>query len=285
MPDTPRQHVFFVSESTGITAETFGNSLLTQFPGIRFERHYLPFTNTIEKAATLIDELTQIHRDTGRKALVFATMPDPGIDQMLAEAPCHYYEIFERFLPALAADLGTAPSRRRGHAHGLVNSHHYEARIDTVNYALNHDDAVSLKNLDDADIILIGVSRSGKTPTALYLALHYGLKAANYPLTDDDFERGRLPEAIERNLDKVVAITIDPFRLRQIREKRRPGSRYAALETCRREVAAAARLFRRYGLQPLETTNSSIEELAAGIVKRRQHRRRHTDLPFDPTAE
>ncbi len=270
MPDNHRQHVFFVSESTGITAETFGNSLLTQFPGIPFERHYLPFTNTPDKAQALIDELTRIHEATGRKALVFATMPDPEIDRMLASAPCHYYEIFERFLPSLAEDLGVPPSRTRGHAHGLVNSNHYEARIDTVNYALNHDDAISLKDLDDADVILIGVSRSGKTPTALYLALHYGLKAANYPITDDDFERDRLPEVIERNLDKVVAITIDPVRLQQIREKRRPGRRYASLETCRREVAAAERLFRRYGLEPLETTNSSIEELAAGIVKRRQ---------------
>lgn len=267
MNERQQRHVFFVSESTGITAETFGNSLLTQFPGIEFERHYLPFTNTVEKAEALIRELADITRDSGRKPLVFATMPDPEIDAMLAAAPCHYYEIFERFLPALAEDLGAAPSRSSGHAHGVVDSGDYEKRIDTVNYALNHDDAISLKNLDKADVIVIGLSRSGKTPTALYLALHYGLKAANYPLTDDDFERGRLPEAIERNIDKVVAITIDPERLCQIRGKRRPGSRYAALDNCYRETDAAQRIFRRYRLTPLDSTNSSVEELAAAIVK------------------
>ena len=269
MSDHIRQHVFFVSESTGITAETFGNSLLTQFPGIRFERHYLPFTNTLEKAQALVQELQRVEKNSGRKALVFATMPDHQIDRMLATAPCHYYEIFERFIPGIASDLGVQPSRASGRTHGLVNTNLYEARIDSVNYALTHDDAISLKALDEADVILLGVSRSGKTPTSLYLALHYGLKAANYPVTEDDFDEGRLPQALEENIDKVVAITINPERLHQIREKRRPGSRYAAMETCRREVNDAKRLLRRYGLSPLETTTSSIEELAAKIVKQR----------------
>ncbi len=263
------QHVFFVSESTGITAETFGSSLLTQFPGIDFERHYLPFTNTREKAEALIAELKRLTQSTGRKPLVFATMPDREIDRLLGNAPCHYYEIFERFIPSVAADLGVKPSRATGQTHGQVNTNHYEARIDTVNYALSHDDAISLKSLDEADIILVGVSRSGKTPTSLYLALHYHLKAANYPLTEEDFNRGRLPEAIEQHIDKVVAISIDPERLHQIREKRRPGSRYASRETCRAEVDSARRLFQRYRLTVLEATNSSIEELAAKIMKSR----------------
>lgn len=270
MTQTIRQHVFFVSESTGITAETFGNSLLTQFPGIDFERHYLPFTNSREKAEALVRQLENLSHTTGRRPLVFATMPDHEIDQLLSQAPCHYYEIFERFLPSVATDLGVQPSRGSGRTHGQTDATHYEARIDTVNYALSHDDAMSFKSLDQADIILVGVSRSGKTPTSLYLALHYGLKAANYPLTRDDFDKGRLPEAIERNIDKVVAISIDPERLHQVREKRRPGSDYASRETCRAEVDSARRLFRRYGLKALETTNSSIEELAARIVKSRK---------------
>ncbi len=262
-----KRDVYFVSESTGITAETFGNSLLSQFPGIEFERHYLPFTNSVAKAEKLVAEITRIAEASGNKPLVFSTMPDPEIDVMLAAAPCHYYEIFERFLQNIGDDLGIPPSRATGLSHGQVDTNSYEARIDTVNYALKHDDAISLRDMENADVILIGVSRSGKTPTCLYLALHYGLKAANYPLTEDDFKRGSLPEALLANRQKLVAITIDPERLQQIREKRRPGSRYASLRTCRQEIDSANRLFRQYGLKALETTSSSIEELSARIVK------------------
>ena len=269
MPKHSPRHVFFISESTGITAETFGNSLLSQFPDIQFERHYLPFTNTHDKAETLVNEITRISQESGDMPLVFATMPDPEIDAMITAAPCHYYEIFERFLQNLGENLGVDPVRSSGMSHGQIDHHSYETRIDTVNYTLNHDDAISLKSLEESDIILIGVSRSGKTPTCLYLAIHYGLKAANYPLTDDDFEESKLPAPLAANREKLVAITIDPQRLHQIREKRRPGSHYSSLETCRREVAQANKIFRRYQLPILETTSSSIEELSARIVKNR----------------
>lgn len=271
MTDNQPQPVYFISESTGITAETFGNSLLTQFPGIEFERHYLPFTNTRQKAEAVVADIER-HAREGRKPLVFATMPDTEINAMLAAAPCHYYEIFDRFLNTVARDLGVMPTRGTGRSHGVINDDHYEQRIETVNYALSHDDAISLKDLDEADVILLGVSRAGKTPTSLYLALHYGLRAANYPLTEDDFERDSLPPEVEKNIDKAVAITISPERLHQIREKRRPGSSYASLETCRYELERANRLFRRHGLEPLDSTTSSIEELAARIAKQRNPR-------------
>ena len=260
---------FFVSESTGITAETLGHSLLSQFPEIKFQRHYRPFINTMEKAEELVEEIEASAKETGHLPVVFATMPIEAINTRLMQAPCHYYELFNAYLEKLGADLKTEPLHKFGRSHGVVNSGSYDSRIDTVNYTLAHDDAMSLKDLDSADVILTGVSRSGKTPTSLYLALHFGVRAANYPLTEDDFERGDFPEELKTSRDKLVALTISPERLHEIRSKRRPGSQYASLEQCRAEIKQAQKLFQRYHLKVMDTTTSSIEELASRIVRER----------------
>jgi regulator of PEP synthase PpsR (kinase-PPPase family) len=262
-----KRTVYFVSERTGITAESFGNSLLSQFPDIEFNRHQKPFVNSKEKAKLLVKELTKANKKNGSKPLVFATMPDEEISSILQQAPCHYYELFTRYLNEIGKDIGTNPTHISGASHGLNNTQSYDKRMDVVNYTLNHDDAMTMKNLSTADVILIGVSRSGKTPTCLYLALHYNIRAANYPLTEDDFKKDDMPQILKQNKHKIVALTISPKRLADIREKRRSDSHYASLATCRREVSHALELFNRYRLTVFDTTSSSIEELSARIVQ------------------
>jgi len=267
MQKNSKRTVYFVSESTGITAETLGHSLLSQFPHIEFTYHQRSFVDTEKKANNLVKEIASISKETGFKPLVFATMPEKQINQILKEADCHYYEMFESILDKIGHDLQSEPTRESGLSHGLVNEKTYDARIEALNYTLMHDDAMVLKTLDEADVIIVGVSRSGKTPTSLYLALKFGIKAANYPITDDDFDRGDLPQVLLENKDKLVATTIKAKRLQQIREKRRPNSQYSSLQTCKSELKKAHVFYERYGLKPLDVTIQSIEELAAQIVR------------------
>lgn len=259
--------VYFVSESTGITAEAYGHSLLSQFHNARFNIKYTPFINTRDKAQALANEILHRAEAEGKKPIVFATMVDEEINTLLKHAECHYFELFDRFMPDLMQIIQLEPSRQSGVSHGLTNPDNYEARIDTINYALNNDDGMRLNKFDQADVILIGVSRSGKTPTCLYLALHFCMRAANYPITEEDFENGDLPEEVLAHKHKIYALTIDPERLAAIRELRRPNSEYATMRRCYKEVQMAEDMFHRYGLRVLDSTTQSIEELASLIKK------------------
>ncbi|MDJ0739753.1 MAG: pyruvate, water dikinase regulatory protein [Gammaproteobacteria bacterium] len=267
MKDGKTRSVYFVSESTGITAEAYGHSLLSQFGDARFTIRYSPFINTRDKAQALADELAHRAEAEGRKPIVFATMLDEEINAILKYAQCNYFELFDRFMSDLIEATGMEPSRQAGMSHGLVNLENYEARIETINYALNNDDGMRLNKFDQADVILIGVSRSGKTPTCLYLALHFGMRAANYPITEEDFEVGDLPDELLEHKDKVFALTIEPERLAAIRELRRPDSDYASLRRCIKEVQMAQDMFHRHGMTVLDSTTHSIEELASLIKK------------------
>lgn len=268
MLDTSNRTVFFVSESTGITAETMGHSLLSQFPHLEFTYIQRPYVDNIEKAQQLVEEISLVSKEQGFKPLVFATMPESDVNAVLESADCHYYEIFENFIDKIGHDLHSTPKRESGLSHGLVNEKHYDARIDALNFTLKHDDAMVLKTLGEADVIIVGVSRSGKTPTSLYLALKYGIKAANYPITDSDFEKNALPQILLDNRDKLFATTIDSERLRSIREKRRPASTYSSMKTCKDEIKKAHYLYDKYGLIPMDVTHQSIEELSAQIVRK-----------------
>lgn len=259
--------VFFISESTGITADELGSSLLSQFPQFSFTKRYHPFIDTIEKAKALVCKVNEVAESQTIKPLVFATMANKEINKILATVDAHYYELFDNYLDKLSDNLGVKPRRESGLMHGLVNEVQYDARIDAVNYTLAHDDAMILKGLDEADVIMVGVSRSGKTPTCLYLALKYGIKAANYPLTSDDFEQHAFPKEILKFKDKLIVTTISPQRLHHIREKRRPNSRYASMPICASEIKMAMDMYDRHGLVPLDVTTQSVEELATQIVR------------------
>ena len=261
-----KRSIFYISDGTGITAETIGHSVLTQFQNIQFETTRIPFVDNVEKAHAAAERVRVEGGRGGQRAIVINTAVDPELSAIIAGSGALMLDVFAPFIAPLEEELGTKRQSRVGQAHGMVNFAEYEARINATNYTLTHDDGIDL-NYSDADLILVGVSRSGKTPTCLYLALQFGVKAANYPLTPDDLERQELPVKLQSQRGKMFALTIDPVRLQQVRQHRKPGSRYATIEQCRWEVSEAEKLIRRERLPVLSTTHTSIEEIASKVLQ------------------
>jgi regulator of PEP synthase PpsR (kinase-PPPase family) len=259
--------VFFVSDGTGITAETLGHSLLSQFEGFAFRQVRIPFVDSIEKALDCALQIRAAHKADGVRPVVISTLVDQSVADTLRTADALMLDFFAAFIAPLEEELGSRSTHAIGRSRGLVSGHEYKARIDAINFTLAHDDGVTDTDLDQAEVILVGVSRSGKTPTSLYLALQFGIRAANYPLIPEDFERNLIPNDLLRHRGKLFGLSISPERLAKIREERRPGSRYAALDNCRYEVEAAQRLMRREGIRWLDSTTKSIEEIAAGMMQ------------------
>lgn len=257
--------VFYVSDGTGITAETIGHSLLTQFANTDFRTDRIPFVDTPEKAVEAAARIRAAGEAAGIRPIVVNSCVDARLTAALAESGALMLDVFEPFIEPLERELGEQRQSRVGHAHGLVNFDSYHRRINAMNFALTHDDGIAT-NYDEADVILVAVSRAGKTPTCVYLALHHGVRAANYPLTDEDLEHDRLPPRLRAHRRKLFGLTIDPERLAQIRQERRPNSRYARIETCRREVAAAEAMLRAERIPTLSTTHTSIEEIAGKVM-------------------
>jgi regulator of PEP synthase PpsR (kinase-PPPase family) len=260
--------VFFVSDGTGITAETFGNSILAQFPA-RPRHVRRPFVDSVDKAEKLVAEINETGVKEGSRPIVFITLVDDAVRAIVTAERCRglVLDMFRTFVEPLEEEFGVKSNHRVGRFSDASQSEEYHNRIEAINFSLAHDDGQSSRNLDTADVILLGVSRSGKTPTSLYLAMQHGIKAANYPLIPEDFERGRLPAALQIYKRKCFGLTIDPGRLAQIRNERRPGSRYAALENCRYEVNEAESMMRREGIAWLSSTHKSIEEIAITILR------------------
>lgn len=258
--------VIFVSDGTGITAETLGNGLLSQFEGIDFHHVRLPFVDTHEKARLSLERINAIRAHDGTRPLLIMTMMDAGISAILRQADALVLDLFEAFIAPLEQELGAQSSHTAGRMHGH-STRDYTHRIEAMNFALAHDDGISSAKLKNADVILVGVSRSGKTPTCLYLSMQFGLKAANYPLIPEDFERERLPDTLLPYRNKLYGLTIAPEQLQRIRQERKPNSNYAALENCRYEVAAAERMMDRAGIRYFDMTARSIEEIAVQLLQ------------------
>ncbi len=259
--------VFFLSDSTGITAETIGNSILAQFEGVEFDKHRLPFVDSAEKAEAAALRIKTRFAQTGERPIVVNTMVEGALCEIVAASGALMLDVFAPFIGRLEDELHAQRSGAVNRLHGMVDYEKYEARINATNYALSHDDGMDLEYAQ-ADLILVGVSRSGKTPTCLYMALHYGVSAANYPLTEEDLERFDLPERLKPYRDRLFGLTIDAQRLAQIREQRRASSRYATLKQCRWELEQAERLMRHESIPTLNTTHTSIEEIASKIFER-----------------
>jgi hypothetical protein len=266
MPD--RRTVFFVSDRTGITAEMLGNSLLSQFEGLSFLRQTIPFVDTPEKIDEILRRIDENAAAEGRRPLVFSSIVDESMSAQLGKANALVLDLFQVFIAPLESELGIKSSHAAGRTHGIANSLQYFARMEAINFTQAHDDGATTRDLAKAQLILIGVSRCGKTPTALYLALQFGILTANFPLTPDDFVDKKLPSSILPYRDKLFGLTIDPERLQQIREARRPASKYASLENCRYEVRQAEVLMQREKIATLDTTARSIEEIATTILHR-----------------
>jgi hypothetical protein len=261
--------VFFISDRTGITAEMLGNSLLTQFEDIRFRRVTLPFIDTAEKIAEAIRQINAIAALEGQRPIVVSSIVDEAMSEMVRrDAQALTLDMFQIFIQPLEAELGAKSSHAAGRSHGIADSHQYFARMEAINFTQAYDDGAATRDLDKAQVILVGVSRCGKTPTSLYLALQFGIRAANFPLTPDDFADHRLPASVLPFRERLFGLTIQAERLREIREERRPGSRYAQLENCRHEVREAEHLMHQHGIPMLDTTSKSIEEIATTILHR-----------------
>ncbi|MFP8965335.1 pyruvate, water dikinase regulatory protein [Pokkaliibacter sp. CJK22405] len=265
-----KRTAFFISDGTGITAEALGHSLLSQFKSIEFEQVTLPYIDTLEKAATVVKRINAQAITDGERPLVFDTLVDKGIREVLMQANAFTIDIFSTYLNPLEQELGTPSSYHIGQSHGIKEEKRYKARIEAVNFALEQDDGLKSYGYKDADLILVGVSRCGKTPTCLYLALQFGVKAANYPLTEEDFpEHGRLqlPQALQPYRHKLYALTIDPHQLADIRHERRPGSQYSTFEQCDFELREAQQLFTRERIPTIDTTKLSVEEISTRIME------------------
>ncbi|GAC1389698.1 MAG: pyruvate, water dikinase regulatory protein [Variovorax sp.] len=262
--------VFFVSDGTGITAETFGHAVLAQFE-LPARHVRLPFTDTVDRAHQVVRQINHAAELEGVKPLVFTTLANAEVLDVI-EQGCKgmLMDMFGTFVRPLEIELGIKSNHRIGRFSDVSKSKEYTERIAAIDFSLAHDDGQSNRDLEGADVILVGVSRSGKTPTSLYLAMQHGLKAANYPLIPEDFERRQLPPALLPHRKKIFGLTIQPERLAEIRNERRPGSRYASLENCRHEIAEAEAMMRRAGIRWLSTTTKSIEEIATTILHEQQ---------------
>ncbi|MCC7258234.1 MAG: kinase/pyrophosphorylase [Gammaproteobacteria bacterium] len=261
-----RRTVFFVSDQTGVTAETLGRSLLTQFEGHDFDQVTLPFIDSVDKADEAVRRINAVAAEQGSRPIVFSTLVQDELRERFIPVSGLFLDFFEAFLGPLERELQTKSSHTIGRAHGMKDSGAYDRRIEATNFALSNDDGARTGDYETADVILVGVSRTGKTPTCLYLALAYGVFAANYPLSEDDLESGQLPKAIEPFRSKLYGLTISPERLQQIRRERRPVGRYSSAEQVRFELRGAEALFRRYQVPFVDTTAFSIEEIASTIL-------------------
>lgn len=259
---------FFVSDRTGITAEMLGHSLLTQFDQVSFTEITLPFVDSPEKARDAVIQINQAAARDGLRPLVFSTLVDPDLRSEIQLANGKYIDCFQVFIAPMEAELGVMSSHTVGRSHSVRNNNSYFNRIEAVNFAMSHDDGQTTKELAEADVILVGVSRCGKTPTCLYMALQFGIRAANYPLIPEDFAGKKLPATVAPHRGKLFGLTIRPDRLQRIRNERRPGSKYASLENCEYEIREAEQLMRQEGISVLDTTTRSIEELATTIVQK-----------------
>jgi len=261
-----RRRVFFVSDRTGITVEALGSSLLTQFGDFDFLRVTLPFIDTIPKAIQVVAQVNEADHDTGQRPLVFSSIVDDAVRAEINKCNGLVLDVFERFIVPLESELGEKSMHAVGRSHSAGNVKDYNHRIEAINYTLAHDDGVTHRGLEEADIVLVGVSRSGKTPTCLYMAMQFGIKAANYPLIPEDLEANRIPKSLLPLKGKVFGLSITPERLHQIRSERRPDSTYASLENCRQEVVAAEKLMKHAGIPFLDSTTKSIEEIATHVL-------------------
>ena len=261
-----KRTAFFLSDQTGVTAETLGHSLLTQFDAQEIRQVTLPFIDSEDKAREAVRRINKAGADEAHRPIVFSTLVQPEFRDIIRQANGLYLDIFDVFLEPLEMELQQLSTHESGRAHGMSDINAYMKRIEATNFALANDDGGISRNYEMADVILVGVSRSGKTPTCLYLALQYGVYAANYPLTEEEFEAGLLPDFLIQQKHKLFGLTIAPERLKHIRKERRPLGRYSSAQQVRYELRESEKIFKKYGIPSVDTTEFSIEEIASRIL-------------------
>ena len=262
-----KRSVFFVSDGTAITAETLGHSLLAQFPNVDFDIHIIPYISSEEAATNVVAEINLRAQQDGQKPLVFDTLVDPYVRDIINTANAINLDVFEGLISKLSEELGTPPTTLVGQTHAVTDSASYKAGIDAVHFALDNDDGARTRHYDKADLILIGVSRSGKTPTSIYLSLQFGIRVANYPLTEEDLDDNRLPAVLRAHKQKLFGLMIDAERLVAIRSERKANSRYASFSQCQMELRAIEGIYISEGIKYLNVSEMSIEEISTRVLQ------------------
>ena len=262
-----KRSVFFVSDGTAITAETLGHSLLAQFPNVDFDIHIIHYISSEEAATNVVAEINLRAQQDGQKPLVFDTLVDPYVRDIINTANAINLDVFEGLISKLSEELGTPPTTLVGQTHAVTDSESYKARIDAVHFALDNDDGARTRHYDKADLILIGVSRSGKTPTSIYLSLQFGIRVANYPLTEEDLDDNRLPAVLRAHKQKLFGLMIDAERLVAIRSERKANSRYASFSQCQMELRAIEGIYISEGIKYLNVSEMSIEEISTRVLQ------------------
>lgn len=258
--------IFFISNSTGITVETLGRSLLYQFSTTQFESHSLRFIDSVEKANEAVQTINDFSAKTGARPIILSTLVKPELRDVLATAQGLYLDVFDVFIAPIEREIGCEAKLGMGRAHGIVDDDYYSERIDAVNYSLKTDDGVGAREYSQADVILIGASRTGKTPTSLYLAMHYGLRAANYPIVDEELDSHLLPTPLRDYKEKIFGLLVTPERLQSIRTKRRADSQYSSLSQCQYEIRQTETLFQQQNIPYFDVSSMSIEEISSNII-------------------
>lgn len=259
--------VFYISDQTGITTEKLGSALLVKFPNIEFHKDTLPFSNTPAKVRQALVKVRNRYMIDGFKPIIISSMVNPELSKLLKVDYAINLDFFEAFIGKLEAELGVTAEMPAGKVHSIGNEEKYNHRIDAIHYSLDNDDGVSCKHYDEADIIIVGVSRVGKTPTSIYLAVNYGIKVANYPLAETDLQTDHLPRSLVPYHHKLFGLSIEPDRLHRLRSNRMPGTRYAEVETCRQEIIAAEHIMHNCGIPFLNSSHKSIEEISVAIMQ------------------
>lgn len=268
------RRVFVISNSTAITSETLGHSLMAQFPNEDFKWTTFPYVDSREKVDNALKQIQEMCADEEGQPIVFSTLADPDVRSHLIKADVLVFDPFEAFIKPISDALGVKPSSKPGLSHRISNQRAYEARIEAVNYTLIHDDGAAIRHIEQAELIILGVSRTAKTPTSIYLAMHYSIRCANYPLTPDDMEGELLPRFLAPHRDKLVGLTTSARRLSEIRQERRPDSKYASLEQCKFELQMAENIYVQERIPYVNTESRSIEEISATIIQKKQIERK-----------
>ncbi|MFA0811493.1 posphoenolpyruvate synthetase regulatory kinase/phosphorylase PpsR [Microbulbifer epialgicus] len=261
-----KRTAFFISDGTGLTVEAIGHSLLAQFQDQHVEQVTLPYIDSTEKVQQALQRIEKAARESGLQPIIITSIVSDKIRDQLHQSPALMLDIFENYLTPLANLFGRDPAQTVNVSHGIADNRRYSERIDAVHFAIDNDDGRRISEFEQADVILLGVSRSGKTPTCLYLALQFGLRAANYPITEEDMDSTTLPKILRPYRQKLFGLTIKPERLMQIRQERRANSRYASKEQCEFEVRQVEQMLRRAQVPFLNATQLSVEELATRLM-------------------
>jgi regulator of PEP synthase PpsR (kinase-PPPase family) len=260
--------VFFLSDSTGISAETMGNALLIQFPDLRFERTLIPFISSVEEARDVVSRLDRALEESPRAPLVFTTTANDDVRRELHRTRCHVIDFFDLHMRPVEQILQTRAARMPARLHGVGDIQRYNSRMQAIEYTIEHDDGQSVRSLEKAEVILVAPSRCGKTPTSMYLALQHGLFVANYPIVEEDLDITELPKPVRHLRERCFGLITSPQRLAAVRQQRRPDSRYSSLEQCTIELRRTAAMFERHRLPVIDSSTKSVEEISTLILQR-----------------